>query len=116
MSFISSVAELFTGKKQEVPPPVLQPTQSLEQKQQELDNLQKVMNSPAGKDFRSPQTDAQDRARISELQNQIQAMKPQETVPQVQPTVVETQPGITQIPVVEQPQQPAPAAEESKVA
>lgn len=114
MSFISSVAELFTGKKQETPP-VPQPTQTIEQKQQELDNLQKVMSSPAGKDFRSPQTDAQDRARIEELQNQIQAIKPQETVPPVQPTVVETQPGITQIPV-EQPQQPAPAAEEPKVA
>lgn len=112
MSFISSVAEIFKGKKQEAP--VTPPTQTLEQKQQELDSLQRIMSSPAGRDFRSPQTDAQDKARISELQNQIQAMKPQETVVPVQPTAVETQPGITQMPV-EQPQQ-APAAEEPKVA
>jgi hypothetical protein len=111
-NFISSVAELFKGKKQETAP-VAPPTQTIEQKQQELDNLQKIMNSPAGKDFRSPQTDAQDRNRIAELQGQIAAIKPQEAAPQPQPTPVE-QPGITQIPV-EQPQQP-PAVEEPKVA
>lgn len=116
MSFISSVAELFKGKKQEAP--VTPPQQTLEQKQQELDNLQKIMNSPAGRDFRSPQTDTQDRQRIQELQSQIAAMTPSQETETPQPQVTqpqEQQPEITQMPV-EQPQQAPATTEEPKVA
>ena len=97
MSFISGFTELFKGKKEDAP--IAPPTQTLEQKQQELDNLQKIMNSPEGKDFRSPQTDAQDANRITELQGQIEAMRPQETVPSQ--AIPPEQP--QQIPVAEEP-------------
>lgn len=99
MSFISSVAELFKGKKAETP---VAPTLSLEEKQQELASLQSVASSPAGKDFRSPQTDAQDVSRIKDLRNQIAEIKSREPTP---PQTTPPDSGITQIPA-EQPQTP----------
>lgn len=95
MSFLDGVAEIFRGKKAEAP---IVPTQSLEEKRQELANLQSVASSPAGRDFRSPQTDTQDANRMRELTNQLAEIRSKKPTPPPDS-------GITQIPT-EQPQTP----------